>query len=108
RLPLVQALEAAEGQIRNARLRRVLAGVRRDVQGGRSLSEGFAAHPAVFDPLFVQLTRVGEAAGVLHEVLLRLAGYLEESAALRRRVSVALTYPAFVLAVALAATAFLL
>lgn len=108
RLPLLQALDTAAGQCRNARLRQVLVRVRGEVQRGRSLADSLAAHPAVFDRLFVHLARVGEAAGVLDQVLLRLATYLEKTAALRRKVQTAMAYPALVLVVAAAATTFLL
>lgn len=108
RLPLVEALETAALQSDDERLQGVLAEVARRVRGGRSLSESLARHPEVFGRLYVQLVRVGEVAGVLDTVLLRLATYLEKGQALRRRVRLALAYPAVVLAVAAGATAFLL
>lgn len=108
RLPLVQALETAAGQCAHERLRQTLHQVGRAVQAGHSLSDSLARHPHVFGRLYIHLTRAGEEAGVMGEVLLRLAGYLEKSAALRRKVHLALVYPAVVLVVAVAATTFLL
>lgn len=108
RLPLVEALETATMQSEDERLQGVLAEVARRVRGGRSLSESLARHPEVFGRLYVQLVRVGEVAGVLDTVLLRLATYLEKGQALKRRIRLALAYPAVVLVVATGATAFLL
>ena len=107
RLPITDALRTLETQT-HGRLHEATRGVREGVEGGAGLAASFARYPDVFDPLYVQLVRVGEAAGVLPDVLDRLAGYLERSAALRRRVRLALVYPAVVVAVAGGAVAFLL
>ena len=108
RIDLVTALEVSAAQCRNRRLSTAIAAVRTAVQQGQSLSSAMAAHPRVFDDLFVNLTRVGEMAGILDEVLQRLATHLEKASALRRRVQMAMVYPAVVLSVAVGATVFLL
>lgn len=108
RLPLVQALRTVAGQCKNQRLAQVLDEVRKSVHGGRSLSASLAQHEGVFPPLYVQLTRMGEVAGILDTVLLRLADHAEKTAALRRKIGLALIYPGVILAVALGATVFLL
>lgn len=108
RLPLVQALRTVASQCKHRRLARVLDEVRRSVQGGRSLSASLAQHQALFPPLYVPLTHMGEVAGILDTVLLRLADHAEKTAALRRKIGLALVYPGVILAVALGATIFLL
>ena len=55
--------------------------VRRSVEAGLSLSDALSKHPKVFDKLFVSMVRAGEAGGILSEVLLRLADFLEKQAA---------------------------
>ncbi len=54
------------------------------------------------------MVAAGEAGGVLDEILMRLATYIEKADALKRKVQGAMVYPAVVLTVALAATAFML
>lgn len=108
RLPLVQALRTVASQCKHRRLAQVLDEVRRSVQGGRSLSASLAQHQTVFPPLYVPLTRMGEVAGILDKVLLRLADHAEKTAALRRKIGLALVYPGVILCVALGATVFLL
>jgi type IV pilus assembly protein PilC len=108
RLPLLEALETVSRQASNGRLKAALESVRGDVRRGVSVSAGLSRHPDLFDPLFVQLVRVGEMTGQLGSMLGRLATYLEKSAALRRNIRLAMVYPGVVLGVAVAAVVFLL
>jgi general secretion pathway protein F len=64
------------------------------VEGG-NLADAMKAHPAVFNDLYVNMVRAGEASGALDLVLIRLAEYTERAAALRAKVRSALTYPVF-------------
>lgn len=108
RLPLVDALDASARQNEAPALRSVIQRIARDVRGGSSLAAALRQHPTTFAPFYVQLVEVGEASGLLGDVLLRLAKHLERAEALRRKVRHALAYPAVVLGTAMAATAFLL
>lgn len=71
------------------------------------LSDALARHPAVFDPLFVALTRVGEKSGEVVSTLTHYQKLLERNAALKRKVRQALAYPVFVLAMLVAIVAVL-
>jgi type IV pilus assembly protein PilC len=62
----------------------------------------------VFDDLFRNMVAAGEAGGVLDEILMRLATYIEKADALKRKIQSAMVYPVVVLTVALGATAFML
>ncbi|MEL7361468.1 MAG: type II secretion system F family protein, partial [Bacteroidota bacterium] len=108
RLPLVEALRTAARQSDHDRLSTVLSDVARRVERGQPFAASLERHPKVFGPLFGQLVREGELAGVLDAVLLRLADHLEKAEALRRKVRMAMMYPAIVLAVALGTVTFLL
>jgi type II secretory pathway component PulF len=79
-----------------------------EIQRGATLSDALAAHPRTFDPFYVGTIRAGEAAGVHTEALTELIAYYERRAALRREVISALTYPAIVIVVLIAACAVLL
>ncbi|MEL6611759.1 MAG: type II secretion system F family protein, partial [Bacteroidota bacterium] len=108
RLPLVDALRTTARQSDHNRLSAVLSDVARRVERGQPFAASLERHPKVFSPLFGQLVREGELAGALDAVLLRLADHLEKAEALRRKVRMAMMYPAIVLAVALATVTFLL
>ncbi|KAF1022385.1 MAG: putative type II secretion system protein F [Paracidovorax wautersii] len=88
-----------------ARLARVLAAIRTDVEAGLPLSAALRRHPQAFDALYADVVAAGELAGTLDTLLDRLASHLEKTEALKSRLRAALMYPAAVLAVALAVVA---
>src|SRR5205085_903430 len=89
-------------------LRHVVSDVTTRVQGGDSFNEAIAKHPRVFNRLFVSMVKAGETGGLLAEILDRLAGFLEASARLRKKVKSAMTYPVIVIIIAFAITTFLI
>lgn len=107
-IPLVQALGILSEQTDNKVLKNVVSGVRKDIEGGMSFCDALAKHPNVFSDLFINMSRAGEASGMLDEVLDRLAGFLEKTAALTRKVKSSLVYPAVVVSMAILITTFLL
>jgi type IV pilus assembly protein PilC len=110
-ISLVQALTALYEQSdpkRQRSLRHVISDVTARVQGGETFNESIAKHPRVFNRLFVSMVKAGEAGGLLAEILDRLAGFLEASARLRKKVKSAMTYPVIVLSIAFAITTFLI
>lgn len=96
-LPIMSALRAIEEQTANKTLRITVGQISHDIQGGTNLSESFAKYPRVFPPVFASVTKVGERAGKLEEVLERLATQLEKDAELLGKVRSAMIYPAFVM-----------
>ena len=110
-ISLVQALTALYDQSdpkRQRGLRQVISDVVTRVQGGETFNESIAKHPRVFDRLFVSMVKAGEHGGLLAEILDRLAGFLEASARLRKKVKSAMTYPVIVICIAFAITTFLI
>ena len=110
-ISLVQALTALYDQCdpkRQKSLREVISDVTTRVQGGETFNESIAKHPRVFDRLFVSMVKAGEHGGLLAEILDRLAGFLEASARLRKKVKSAMTYPVIVICIAFAITTFLI
>jgi len=95
-IPVVQALGVLSDQVESKSLRAIVTIVLRDIEAGVSFSDALAKHPKAFSGLFVSMARAGEASGMLHEVLDRLATYLEKLAALNRKVKASLIYPAIV------------
>ncbi len=107
-LPLVQCLDILAKQSSKPSFGRTIGDVTREVEAGSTLSDALGKHKAVFDDLFRNMVAAGEAGGVLDEILIRLANYIEKADALRRKIQGAMVYPAVVLTVALGATAFML
>jgi len=99
-VPLVRCLSILQGQTENPAFAKVLSQVRTEVEGGSTLSSALSKHPRVFDALFVNLVKAGEAGGILDGILKRLATYLESSEALKSKVKGALTYPVVILSIA--------
>jgi general secretion pathway protein F len=100
-LPIDESLQAvAEGAEGEARA--LVVALRARVMEGASLAAGMAEFPQAFSPLFQASVAAGESAGRLDTVLLRLADYDEQRDAMRRKVLLALTYPALLTLVALA------
>ena len=110
-ISLVQALTALYDQCdgkKQKNLRQIISDVTTRVQGGETFHESIAKHPRVFDRLFVSMVKAGEHGGLLAEILDRLAGFLEASARLRKKIKSAMTYPVIVICIAMAITTFLI
>jgi type IV pilus assembly protein PilC len=107
-LPLVQCLDILAKQTPKPSFARVIAEVTREVEAGSTLADALGKHKTFFDDLFRNMVAAGEAGGVLDEILMRLATYIEKADALKRKVQGAMVYPGVVLTVALGATAFML
>jgi len=100
-LNVVTALSILSHQTEDKYLEVVINEVRADVEGGSLLSEALARHPKVFSRLYVAMVEAGEAAGILDEVLDRLAIQIEKEASIKRRVKGAMIYPTLVITFAL-------
>jgi type IV pilus assembly protein PilC len=96
-LSILRALYVLEEQTENKFLKETVIQVRKDVEAGLSLSGAMESHPKVFNPLFVAMTRAGEAGGLLEESLVRVADQLEKDASLRRQIRSAMIYPILVI-----------
>jgi type IV pilus assembly protein PilC len=107
-LPLVQSLSILAEQNENPKFKEIIATVRFDLESGHTLTDALRKHPKVFSELYVNLVAAGEAGGILDVILNRLAGFLEKSDALFRKIKGAMTYPAVMLSVVIAATVILL
>jgi general secretion pathway protein F len=102
------ALDLLAVDIDVGRLRPVVAQIRGRVLAGESLSEALIHHPTLFPPMYVALVRVGETSGALDHVLDVLGSERSRGEAMRRKVTDALRYPAFVLFAACAVLSFFL
>ncbi len=93
-IPMVEALSALLEQVEKPALKVVLADIKERVNEGASLAKALAAHPKIFDDLYVNMVAAGEQSGALDKVLDRLTEHTESMLALRSKVTTALIYPA--------------
>lgn len=107
-LPLVDAIHSVTMQSISIPFRKTLILIVEDLKGGISFSEAMARQPRFFSNFFVSMVRAGEAAGILDQVLDRLAAIGEEELELRGRLQAALTYPCLLILMALSIVTFLL
>src|ERR687898_2069839 len=99
-LSVVSALVVLEEQTDDKYLAGVISELRADVEGGLLLSQAMGRHPKVFSRLYIAMVEAGEAAGILDEVLDRVAYQIEKETQIKRRVKGAMIYPTMVLAFA--------
>ncbi len=99
-VPLLQAFDIVGRGNTNASVTKLLNDIRVDVETGTSLSTAFRKHPLYFNTLYCNLVEAGEQAGILDQLLDRLAVYMEKTEAIKSKIKSALMYPTSVLVVA--------
>jgi len=104
-VPLLQAFDIVGRGNPNASVTKLLNDIRTDVETGTSLSVAFRKYPLYFDNLYCNLIEAGESAGILDQLLDRLAVYMEKTEAIKSKIKSALMYPISVLIVAFVVTA---
>lgn len=92
-VPLLRALNSLREHTESQSLKRVLEGVVKDVEAGAPLGEAMGKHPKVFNDVYVNMVRAGEAAGILDDILKRIALQQEKNATIRKRIKSAMAYP---------------
>ena len=107
-LPLLRGLRVLLRQTKNPALRSALEAMGQSVESGSTFSEALAQHPRVFDYLYVNMVRAGEAGGVIEVVLARLAEFMEKAEKIKNKVKSAMIYPVVVMCAAVGILAFLL
>jgi len=99
-VPLLQAFDIVGRGNANPSVTRLLNDIRNDVETGTSLSTAFRKYPIYFDNLYCNLVEAGEQAGILDQLLDRLAVYMEKTQAIKSKIKSALMYPISVVVVA--------
>lgn len=104
-VPLLQSFEIVGKGHANPAVSKLLLDLRADVETGTSLNQAFRKYPLYFDALFCNLVGAGEQAGILEDLLARLATYKEKTLAIKGKIKSALFYPVSILVVAFIVTA---
>jgi type IV pilus assembly protein PilC len=102
-VPLLRSLSSLEKHSEDAALKKVLATVVKDVEGGMNLGDAMGKHPTTFNDIYVNMVRAGESAGILDDILKRLAAQLEKSTAIRKKIKSAMAYPMVLIFITIAA-----
>ncbi len=104
-VPLLQAFDIVGKGAANGAVSRLLGDIRLEVESGSSLNQAFRKYPQHFDQLFCNLVAAGEQAGILDNLLDRLATYREKILAIKGKIKSAMFYPIAVMVVAIVITA---
>ena len=107
-VPLLQSFDIVGRGNANPSVAKLLNDIRSDVETGTSLSSAFRKFPKYFDNLYCNLVEAGEAAGILEELLDRLATYMEKTEAIKSKIKSALMYPTSVVVVAFVVVAIIM
>ena len=107
-LPLMRGIEVLKRQMKDPQMKEALNGIGDNIAAGGTFSESLTVYPKIFDNLYVNMVKAGEAGGVLEVVLGRLAEFAEKSEKIKNKVKGAMIYPIVVLVAAVGITGFLL
>lgn len=107
-LPLVRSLEVLDKQEKHPSLKRALREMADAIQSGSTFAEALAQHPRIFNKLYVNMAKAGEVGGVLDQVLVRLAEFMEKAQRIKNKVTSAMVYPIVVMVMAVGILTFLM
>jgi len=107
-LPILNVLEMLRDQVENPAMRDVVEDIRKSLEGGVSLSKSFEKYPDLFDNVYVNLIKAGEASGKLDVFLLKIVDALEKKEKIKKKIKSALMYPSIMFTVAVVVSAFML
>ena len=102
-VPLLRSLTSISKYTDDKALKKILGDVIKAVESGASLGDSFAKFPSTFNDIYVNMVRAGESAGILDDILRRLAEQLEKSTAMKKKIRSAMAYPTVLLVIAVLA-----
>lgn len=107
-MPILRAIEVLARQERNPAFKPILESLAEAIRSGGNFSDGLLQHPKVFDRLYVNMVKAGEAGGVLEIVLERLSKFMEKAEKIKGKVKSAMTYPVIIMFIAVGIVAALM
>ena len=107
-LPILNVLTMLRDQIEHPTMKEIIEDVRKSLEGGITLSKCFEKYPKIFDNIYINLIKAGEASGKLDDFLLKLVDSLEKREKVKKKIKSALTYPVVMFTVAITVMVFML
>ena len=107
-LPILQTLSMLRDQLEHPEVKIIVEDVRKNLEGGITLSKCFEKYPKIFDNVYINLIEAGEASGKLDVFLLKLVDSLEKREKVKKKIKSALTYPVVMFSVAIIVMVFML
>ena len=107
-LPILQVLSMLRDQMESPAMKDVVEDIRKSLEGGVTLSTCFGKFPELFDNVYINLVKAGEASGKLDVFLLKIVEALEKKEAIKKKIKGALMYPGIMFTVAITVSAFML
>ena len=107
-LPILQVLAMLRDQLESPAMRDVVEDIRKSLEGGVTLSTCFNKYPELFDNVYVNLIKAGEASGKLDVFLLKIVESLEKKEGIKKKIKSALMYPSIMFTVAITVSVFML
>lgn len=107
-LPILRSLRILENNAKPGKLKNALMDVCEEIEMGATLSEAMAKCPKVFNRLYINMIKAGEAGGALEVILQRLADFMERAESLKKKVKGAMIYPVVVILVAVGILTFIM
>ena len=107
-LPILNVLTMLRDQIEHPTMKEIIEDVRKSLEGGITLSKCFERYPKIFDNVYINIIKAGEASGKLDTFLLKLVDSLEKREKVKKKIKGALTYPVVMFSVAITVTVFML
>lgn len=102
-VPLPRGLDTLANQTENKYFKEVINSINHDVGSGLPLAEAMAKFPGVFNEVFINMIRAGEAGGILDDIMKRLALQVEKDSAIRHKIKSAMAYPVVILTITILA-----
>ena len=107
-LPILNVLGMLRDQLEHPELKIIIEEIRKSLEGGLTLSKCFEKYPKVFDNIYINLIKAGEASGKLDVFLLKLVESLEKREKVKKKIKSALMYPAVMFVTAITVMVFML
>ena len=107
-LPILNVLSMLRDQIEHPTMKEIIENIRKSLEGGVTLSKCFEKYPKIFDNIYINLIKAGEASGKLDIFLLKLVDSLEKREKVKKKIKGALMYPAVMFSVAITVMVFML
>jgi len=107
-LPILNVLVMLRDQVENPTLKEIIEDIKKSLEGGVTLSKCFNKYPKIFDNIYVNLIKAGEASGKLDVFLLKLVASLEKTEKVKKKIKGALMYPMVMFSTAMIVMVFML